>query len=101
MNSKLLIFLCIFVKFEVTVSQNNATFDAFSEQYVAESNVQNQKFEVFGKNFSKKWLTDLFLEAKMEFDMTTNVNEKCAADFGSFKHHLFHNQTIWAVRSWY
>ncbi|XKL64038.1 hypothetical protein PGB90_004124 [Kerria lacca] len=45
----------------------------------------------------KEWITKIFLEAEMVFDMDTNVSLDCKRDYELFKLHL-RNQSIWAVR---
>lgn len=46
----------------------------------------------------RKWLSQVFDQAKLAFDVPANASEKCRRDYDLFKAHL-NNQTVWAVRS--
>ena len=46
----------------------------------------------------RKWITELFYEAKAEFQIDSNVNSECKRDFDLYKLHL-RNQSVWAVKS--
>lgn len=46
----------------------------------------------------KKWISRLFLEAEMSFDIHPNVSSRCKYDYELYLSHL-KNQSVWAVRS--
>lgn len=46
----------------------------------------------------KRWLSEMFSEAKRNFDMHSTVGRKCKEDYETYKLH-FRNQTTWAVQS--
>lgn len=46
----------------------------------------------------RKWMTELFLEARNKFEMQGDVNPRCRRDYAVFQQFL-QNQTVWAVRS--
>ncbi len=47
---------------------------------------------------NRKWVPELFDEAKRNFEMGAEVNADCRRDFEKYKMHLS-NQSVWAIRS--
>ena len=48
--------------------------------------------------FQRKWISELFHEAKTSFHMDSEVGDECKRDFDMYELHL-KNQSVWAVRS--
>ncbi|XP_065201228.1 nose resistant to fluoxetine protein 6-like [Planococcus citri] len=64
-----------------------------SNEHVEPESVQNAKSDFP----QRKWISQLFYEAEMAFQMDSNANAECKRDFDLYKLHL-RNQSVWAVR---
>lgn len=70
-----------------------------SEKELHVNGVDNKSFQNAKSDFpQRKWISQLFHEAEMAFQMDSNVNAKCKRDFDLYKLHL-RNQSVWAVKS--
>lgn len=81
-SAKFFVFFSFFVSFNLAI--------AFEASYETEENVTVK--------FPKKWMTELFREAEINFHITSIVSSKCPQDFATNREHL-KNQSEWAVKS--
>lgn len=64
-----------------------------------ENAVDIQQLNISSSNSpTRRWISQLFDEAKKTFQMDSLTNSKCRMDYISYLSHL-HNQSIWAVKS--
>lgn len=50
------------------------------------------------QHLHRKWVSDIFMEAREAFDMHGDVSAACRRDFAVYQQFL-ENQTVWAIRS--
>lgn len=62
--------------------------------------VLNLTRSIYGEPRSrhKKWISQLFDEAKNKFNIHPNVSKACRRDYEIFQQHV-DNQSVWAIRS--
>lgn len=84
----------------VTANQSSLTTNSLLTVEGNSSVTANQSALItnLSNTTQKKWITEMFDEAKLNFDMHAYVNPKCRRDYEIYKRHLL-NQTVWAVRS--
>ncbi|XKL64935.1 hypothetical protein PGB90_005021 [Kerria lacca] len=92
--------LLFFTLIKIFASILIVTAEEFNTQlYLTESvNSKNEQIEIAVKNSSqKKWVSQLFAEARTKFDLNSDVSAECKKDYELYKQHLS-NASIWAVR---
>lgn len=90
------------------IALKNSTVDREVRRIIENSNYlppvsqNSEKFkEKSEPNFHpKKWVSELFMQARQEFNIDTETNPECKRDFELYKMHL-QNQSVWAIRSKY
>lgn len=86
------------MKFCIASSFLEVSFACLNFFYIvfAKENASNANNEI--NTVQRKWLTHLFLEAEMNFDIDPAASSQCYRDFSLYKEHL-KAQSGWAVRS--
>ncbi|XP_065211070.1 uncharacterized protein LOC135839121 [Planococcus citri] len=77
-----------------------AALENGTKNFTSENNIGNESFGNGGFESvlpRRKWISELFYEARTAFRLNSEVNAECKRDFDLFKLHLG-NQSTWAVK---